>query len=85
LSTYGGKFDVSFVYFYRVEARTPCGLSRGAVYIIGYENCPIRKYSRMKEFDTWAICDEYESCEMLNGFYNRFPQAKATLDAVRQR
>ena len=55
------------------------------VNFIGCVNYPIRECSRKKGFDTCAICDDYESCGMLNGFFSQFPQAKTNLDTIRLR
>ena len=52
---------------------------------IGCKNCPIRECCRAKEFCTCSSCAEYQTCEMLSGFYTvpSHQQAKDDLDRIR--
>lgn len=50
---------------------------------IGCKKCPIRKCCKGKEYITCANCEEYEVCEILNGFFSVHPQAKDNLDRMR--
>ena len=50
---------------------------------IGCENCPIRRCVKNKNLVTCADCDEYRTCEMINGFLTSAPQAKENLDKIR--
>jgi len=51
----------------------------------GCMNCPIRKCCSEKSFVTCAICKEYGTCEMLNGFFSyHHQQAKDNLDRIRK-
>lgn len=59
-----------------------CRFGEGAIFI-GCTRCPIRKCCREKELNTCALCSEYDSCEMLNGFFSVHPHAKANLDRIR--
>ncbi len=54
---------------------------------IGCGNCPIRKCCREKKFNTCSSCNEYEKCEMLNGFFTvpSHQHAKDNLDRMRTR
>jgi hypothetical protein len=58
--------------------------SEGGVKFIGCGNCPIRKCCVEKNLGTCAECDEYETCGMINGFFTTAPQAKESLDKVRE-
>ena len=51
----------------------------------GCLSCPIRSCCKEKKFTTCASCDEYEVCNMLNGFYSVFSHqhAKSNLDKIR--
>jgi hypothetical protein len=52
---------------------------------IGCMSCPIRKCSCEKNLISCALCDEYEKCEMLNGFFGyHHQQAKNNLDQIRK-
>lgn len=52
---------------------------------VGCMGCPIRKCSREKNILTCADCDEYEKCEILNGFFSyHHQQAKDNLDRIRK-
>ena len=53
---------------------------------IGCRHCPIRGCSQEKKFSTCASCSEYQTCEMLNGFYTvpSHLQAKDNLDRIRK-
>ena len=57
--------------------------SDGDIRFIGCKNCPIRKCCKGKNLITCADCDEYETCEMINGFFTSAPQAKENLDKIR--
>jgi hypothetical protein len=59
-----------------------CKSSNNTLFV-GCINCPIRKCSMAKNRISCADCAEYESCEMLNGFFTTAPQAKDNLDAIR--
>jgi hypothetical protein len=50
---------------------------------IGCTNCPIRRCCQGKSLITCADCDEYVTCEMINGFFTSAPQAKENLDRIR--
>ncbi|MFC1955920.1 DUF3795 domain-containing protein, partial [Chloroflexota bacterium] len=54
---------------------------------VGCQSCPIKKCGQVKGFTSCADCKEYESCEMLNGFYSvpSHQQAKTNLDKMRAR
>ena len=58
--------------------------SEGDVFV-GCAICPIRKCGGEKELNTCAQCDQYNSCEMLNGFYSvpEHQPAKTNLDRIR--
>ena len=51
---------------------------------IGCMNCPIRKCVREKKFISCAICNEYETCDMLNGFFSIHQHAKENLESIRE-
>ena len=57
--------------------------SEEGLHFIGCIKCPIRKCCREKEFITCANCNEYKTCEMLNGFFEYQPHAKDNLDRIR--
>ncbi|WP_369123349.1 hypothetical protein [Methanococcoides alaskense] len=52
---------------------------------MGCSNCPIRKCCKGKEFSTCASCDEYETCNMLKGFFSvpNHQNAESNLDKIR--
>ncbi|NPE30966.1 DUF3795 domain-containing protein [Methanococcoides sp. SA1] len=52
---------------------------------IGCSNCPIRKCCKGKGFSTCASCDEYETCNMLKGFFSvpNHQNAESNLDKIR--
>lgn len=51
---------------------------------IGYcAECDIRACGVEKGVANCAHCDDYASCEKLQGFFGFVPDAKATLDAIR--
>ena len=58
--------------------------SDGTVFV-GCSNCSIRKCCREKKFVTCASCSEYETCEMLKGFFSVSTNepAKSNLDKIR--
>jgi len=60
-----------------------CQSERGL--FIGCINCPIRKCALEKKFISCAICDEYKTCDMLNGFFSIHQHAKENLDTIRER
>ncbi len=60
-----------------------CRGCRSDIQFIGCTNCPIRQCCHGKSLATCAGCEEYEICEMLNGFFTSAPQAKERLDRVR--
>jgi len=51
----------------------------------GCLNCSIRKCCREKKFVTCARCSEYDTCEMLEGFFSvpTHEPAKSNLDRMR--
>lgn len=52
---------------------------------VGCMGCPIRECSRKKNLLTCANCDEYENCDILNGFFSyHHQQAKDNLDRIRK-
>lgn len=50
---------------------------------VGCENCPIRRCCTGRNLATCADCDEYGTCQMINGFFTTAPQAKENLDRIR--
>ena len=57
--------------------------SNGDVFI-GCARCPIRSCCSQKELNTCAQCHQYQTCDMLNGFFSA-PQnqsAKMNLDRI---
>ena len=54
---------------------------------LGCMSCPIRKCCRDKELTTCAACTDFETCDMLQGFYSNIlhRQAKDNLDRIRLR
>ncbi|MFB3889029.1 MAG: DUF3795 domain-containing protein [Candidatus Bathyarchaeia archaeon] len=53
---------------------------------VGCTNCPIRKCCGGKNLSTCGGCAEYDTCEMLNGFFSYGHQrAKENLDRMRTR
>ena len=52
---------------------------------IGCLNCPIRKCCREKKLETCAICKEYETCDLLNGFFTvpSHKHARENLERIR--
>jgi hypothetical protein len=46
--------------------------------------CPIRACAVEKSFTTCAECDQYASCEKLEGFFKMAPQAKENLELLRK-
>lgn len=48
--------------------------------------CPMRQCCREKQLDTCAACDEYEVCEMINGFMSvpSNSPAKENMDKLRK-
>lgn len=61
------------------------GCHSEAVHFVGCMKCPIRECSQAKGFRTCAHCNEYETCELLKGFYSMAPHqyAKDKLDKIR--
>ena len=57
--------------------------SVGDMLFIGCNHCPIRKCCMEKNFKTCAECNEYERCEMINGFFTTAPLAKENLNKIR--
>jgi len=53
---------------------------------IACTNCSMRKCCRGKKYTTCAECIEYQTCEMLNGFYSvpAHKPAQANLDKIRR-
>ncbi len=52
--------------------------------VIGHcSECKIRLCALDRGFDTCADCSDYESCQELQNFFKMVPQAKETLDALR--
>jgi hypothetical protein len=51
---------------------------------VGCSNCSIRKCCQEKKFVTCANCNDYGTCEMLNGFFSvpAHQQAKTNLDNI---
>ncbi len=64
-----------------------CGCRSNHGLFIGCASCSIRKCSQDKGFTTCASCDEYESCDMLKGFYSFkiHQSAKENLDRMRMK
>jgi hypothetical protein len=64
-----------------------CGCRSERGLFIGCASCSIRKCSQKKGFITCASCDEYESCDMLKGFYSFeiHQSAKENLDRIRMK
>lgn len=58
-------------------------LSNDRVFV-GCSNCSIRKCCQEKKFVTCASCNDYDTCEMLNGFFSvpAHQQAKNNLDKI---
>jgi len=56
-----------------------------AMVFVGCSNCSIRKCCREKKFVTCASCSEYDTCEMLRGFFSvpTNEPAKSNLDRIR--
>lgn len=54
-------------------------------HFIGCAACPIKKCCNERKINTCANCDEYESCDMLKGFYSitSNQEAKENLDKIR--
>jgi hypothetical protein len=52
---------------------------------LGCMSCPIRKCSRDKKLTTCAACSDFESCDMLQGFYSNVlhRQARDNLNEIR--
>jgi hypothetical protein len=52
---------------------------------IGCSNCSIRKCCQEKKFVTCASCNEYDTCEVLNGFFSvpTHKHAKSNLNRIR--
>jgi Protein of unknown function (DUF3795) len=46
--------------------------------------CEIRKCARERKFTTCAVCPDY-GCDKLKAFQDMAPEAKTTLDAMRQK
>lgn len=57
--------------------------SENGILFEGCRICPIRKCSKDKNFETCADCNDYEKCEMINGFFTVHQQAKKNLDNIR--
>ena len=53
---------------------------------IGCSICPIKKCCKEKSFSTCANCNEYETCDMLNGFFSapNHQHAKTNLDKIKK-
>jgi len=45
--------------------------------------CPVRACASAKGVENCAYCEEYETCETLNGFIANIPSAKENLEAIR--
>lgn len=50
----------------------------------GCKNCHMRKCARRKGVENCAYCDEY-ACEKIEKFFATYPDAKAQLDAIRDK
>ncbi len=52
---------------------------------IGCIGCPIRQCCQEKDLTSCAVCDVYQTCEILNGFYSveSHQQARDNLDSLR--
>jgi hypothetical protein len=61
------------------------GCRSDADHFIGCMKCLIRECSQGRRFGTCASCNEYETCELLKGFYSMPPHqyAKGKLDRIR--
>ncbi len=57
-------------------------LSEGVLFV-GCRNCPIRACAAEREHPNCAACDDYATCENLNGFFTIAPEAKEALDRLR--
>ncbi|HWR25034.1 MAG TPA: DUF3795 domain-containing protein [Methanosarcina sp.] len=56
-------------------------------HFIGCAACPIKKCCQERQIGTCANCDEYDSCDMLKGFYSSTANqdAKESLDKIRMK
>ncbi len=79
LSEYLGKNSLS------PEDLNCTGCQSKSGLFIGCMNCPIRKCAKEKEFISCAICNEYKTCGMLNGFFSIHQHAKEGLDRIREK
>jgi len=54
--------------------------------LVGCLSCPIRGCCREKKYDSCANCEEYETCDLLNGFYSvpSHQSAKTNLSIMRK-
>ena len=55
-----------------------------ALLFVYCRECRIRPCARERGHDTCAECDEYESCELLAGFFEAAPEPRAVLEAIRR-
>jgi hypothetical protein len=63
------------------------GCKTEEIRFLGCMSCQIRKCCRNKELTTCAGCTDFETCDMLKGFYSNIlhRQAKDNLDRIRLR
>lgn len=61
-----------------------CTGCKGSGVRIAYcADCAIRACAEEKGVETCAHCDDYETCETLNGFIAEIPEARKNLEAIR--
>jgi len=60
-----------------------CKSKSGALFV-GCKICPIKKCCEEKKYSHCAGCNEYDTCEMINGFFTCNQQAKQNLDKIRE-
>ena len=53
------------------------GCRSEAVHFVGCMKCPIGECSQGRRFSTCASCSEYDTCELLKGFYSMAPHQYA--------
>lgn len=61
------------------------GCKSDGAHFVGCMNCPIKACNQGKGFATCASCSDYETCEMLKGFFTflNHKSAKDNLDKLR--
>lgn len=86
-SLYGEILESFGIHSLKPEDMNCCGCRSNRGLFIGCASCSIRKCSKDKGFITCASCDEYESCDMLKGFYSSeiHQSAKENLDRMRMK